>query len=356
MISISQTPAETPVQGPINLAEVQYEGGTNSTTLFLTILMGASLALAFFIAVVYFFLIMPEEQAQTSQAAVAEIVGPAEDYVRDTSDFHQLDLVAKAAVVYDIERNEVVWSKNENESLPLASLTKLMTALVGAETLMPDHEVLITPSSLSANGNSGLRSGETWLFADLLDFTLLTSSNDGAQAIAGAAGAMISRKEGITDKNEPLRRLTFVQEMNTKARDLELTETTFANASGLDVGLSDRASRGSAEDVAKLLAHIFTKYPNILLATKELEMTFQSLDDFEYEARNTNARVGQIPGLIASKTGFTNLAGGNLAIIFDTSFGHPVALVVLGSTFEERFIDIEKLAGATRTYFAGPKR
>jgi D-alanyl-D-alanine carboxypeptidase len=61
-----------------------------------------------------------------------------------------------------------------------------------------------------------------------------------------------------------------------------------------------------------------------------------------------------MPGLLLSKTGYTDLAGGNLVIVFDVGIGHPVAIVVLGSTRDARFTDVEKLMHATLSHFAGP--
>jgi D-alanyl-D-alanine carboxypeptidase len=62
---------------------------------------------------------------------------------------------------------------------------------------------------------------------------------------------------------------------------------------------------------------------------------------------NTNVSINQISGLLASKTGFTNLAGGNLAVVFDAGFMHPVVIVVLGSTVDGRFSDVVNLEKIT---------
>ena len=72
---------------------------------------------------------------------------------------------------------------------------------------------------------------------------------------------------------------------------------------------------------------------------------------FTHNVENTNTSAAAIPGLIGSKTGFTDLAGGNLAVVFDVGLSRPVIAVVLGSTKETRFTDIEQLVNATFTHF-----
>jgi D-alanyl-D-alanine carboxypeptidase len=69
--------------------------------------------------------------------------------------------------------------------------------------------------------------------------------------------------------------------------------------------------------------------------------------------KNTNQGVVQVPGALLSKTGFTDLAGGNLVVVFDAGMAHPVAVVVLGSTVEGRFTDVKRLMDATLAHFAG---
>lgn len=79
-------------------------------------------------------------------------------------------------------------------------------------------------------------------------------------------------------------------------------------------------------------------------------VTLRSLNDVDHQVKNTNEAVERFPGLIASKTGFTSLAGGNLAVAFEAGPMYPIIIVVLGSTLEERFNDIEKLIWASLEY------
>ncbi len=106
---------------------------------------------------------------------------------------------------------------------------------------------------------------------------------------------------------------------------------------------------GSAVDVANLLKYILINHPTLLEATK-LDSTTISSFTKRHLAKNTDESIGEIPGLIAGKTGYTALAGGNLVVAFDASIGRPIIVVVLGSTESGRFNDMEQLVGASLEY------
>lgn len=259
--------------------------------------------------------------------------------------FDNLNLEAKSAYVYDAKENKVLFSLNEEAQLPLASLTKLMTALVSSE-LVPKNTILtINESDLKLEGDSGLVAGEKWNFFDILKFTLMTSSNDGAHALASVIGYVKPRENGKTEEQ------MFVDEMNKKAGNISLTQTYYLNESGLDLSDGYSGAYGSAKDIAFLMAYITEKKPEILEATKYSSLEISS-KDIVHSAINTNQYADSIPGIIGSKTGFTDLAGGNLVVAFDVSMGHPIIVSVLGSSVEGRFEDVERLINATINTFA----
>ena len=84
----------------------------------------------------------------------------------------------------------------------------------------------------------------------------------------------------------------------------------------------------------------------MLERTKEPTLLFAS-EEFTHEGINTNTEITKLPQVLASKTGFTDLAGGNLAVVVDVGLNHPVVIVVLGSSKEGRFSDVEFLAWAS---------
>jgi len=274
------------------------------------------------------------EQARTLEEDIAGQSPPLDPY-------KDLVLDAKATFVFDINNGEVLFAQNEELQLPLASLTKLMTVYTASEYLTQNDVVIVDDVSLTAEGDSGLFANESWWFKDLTDFTLIVSSNDGANTLATAAGIKIAQ-----ESKQPLTNNTFLNKMNANARRIGLAQTYYLNETGLDPTEEFSGSYGSARDIALLLNHIIQSKPELLSATTYVTATFHSIDDFPHEASNTNEHVGNIPGLIASKTGFTDLAGGNLAVVFDAGMGHPIIIAVLGSTLEGRFTDVEKLVGA----------
>lgn len=235
---------------------------------------------------------------------------------------------AEAFFVYDVVKKEVLYSKNEERQLPLASITKLMTAVIAAEYLPKNTIISISNEAIMEEGDSGLTHGEKWNLNDLIGFTLLTSSNDGAYAIANASESF-----------------SFIEKMNAKAESINLYQTYFSNESGLDASLNNSGAYGSVRDVAFLFEYILRKHSNLIDTTRQKDLVINS-----HKAKNTNRYVGDIPGLIGSKTGFTDLAGGNLVIAFDAGINRPIIVSVLGSGFDERFDDVRKLSAASIKY------
>ena len=143
--------------------------------------------------------------------------------------------------------------------------------------------------------------------------------------------------------------------MNQESQSSNLTTLKFYNETGLDIEeniTSDNKSvtagaYGSAKDTALLMALLWKTYPLQLEITARKDARIVSQDGVAHVLPNTNEALGHFSGMIASKTGYTDLAGGNLAIIFDVGIGHPVIAVVLGSTYKGRFEDMEKLTDAT---------
>lgn len=294
---------------------------------------------ALFIAVVFMvFLIGQKSQEKKEQIAIVK------EETKSMEVFNNLSIKAKAVYIYDLTTNKVLYAKNENEQLPLASITKLMTALVAVELLPDNSNITIRSDFLKEEGDSGLIVSESWKMRDLLDFSLVTSSNDGARSLASVIGAVTLK---TADYN--LGRKDFIEKMNEKAKKLGMSQSFFLNETGLDVDSKISGGYGSAVDVNSLMKYMIVNYPEVLEPTKYSTVKINS-DDKSHLGRNTNDFVGSIPGLFASKTGYTNMAGGNLTVAFDAGLAHPIIITVLGSTQEGRFNDVELLAGATIRY------
>ncbi|KND47585.1 MAG: D-alanyl-D-alanine carboxypeptidase (penicillin-binding protein 5/6) [Parcubacteria bacterium C7867-006] len=257
--------------------------------------------------------------------------------------FDNIKLQAKAVYVYDIKNGVALYEKNADAQLPLASITKLMMALTAVELLPKDTEITIKKEFLAEEGDSGLLANESWKMKYLLDFSLVSSSNDGARSIASVIGAT---KLNTTDYD--LGRQDFIKKMNEKAQALGLKQTFFINETGLDEG-NISGAYGSAKDIESLMQYILVHNSEILEPTKNKFLSLDS-DTKEHKAKNTNTDVSYIPGLLASKTGYTDMAGGNLAVAFDPTIGRPIIIVVLGSTIDGRFDDVDKLVKASLEY------
>jgi serine-type D-Ala-D-Ala carboxypeptidase (penicillin-binding protein 5/6) len=243
--------------------------------------------------------------------------------------FTNLNLEAKAFVVYDVETGTILASQNENQVLPLASITKVMTVLVASDE--PENQKMITKAINPET--SGLLQGEHWQLASLAALTLVSSSNEGASALAG--------------NNQK----TFVNKMNEKAKNIGLTDLYFTNPTGLD-DKPTPGGQGSALSVAKLFTYAFKNKPDLFTPTKESLVQEKSDEGLNHIALNTNEIIDEVPGLLISKTGYTDRAGGNLGIIANLGLNRPVAVIVLGSSEKGRFTDTKKLVEATLNYYS----
>lgn len=249
--------------------------------------------------------------------------------------YGNMSLQAKSAIVVDTTSGKVLYKKNANESLPLASITKVMAAAAATDLLKPDDTVTMTPDALATDGDYGFSLGERWTFENLLNYSLVISANDGMVAIADAAAKKYNQS-GI-----------LVKTMNDKAQQLGFSQMHFYNPSGLDVDQTKSGGYGSAADVAALFQYVLLKYPHLLDATTQ--KTIDSTDESgrAFHGTNTDEIIAKIPGVRASKTGYTDLAGGNLAVTWNAGLDHAITIVVLGSTFSGRFSDMEQLVKAT---------
>jgi D-alanyl-D-alanine carboxypeptidase len=252
------------------------------------------------------------------------------------SAFDTATVQAKAYVVYDLVDQKVIAAKNADTRLPLASVSKIMMAITALDHHDANTKITIRPESIEDGYDLGLKKGQVWTLMELLKYTLTISSNDGAHAIADGLGG---RKQ-------------FVAEMNEEATKLGLP-FVFTDPAGLDVG-SAIGGIGTPLDVAKLFGIAFNRYPEIFEATTRARVTVYAGNDRLTGVPNTNQDIINLFGAEASKTGFTDSAGGNLAVIVDIALGHPVAIVVLGSTHEDRFSDTETLYKALQKSIQQP--
>ena len=261
-----------------------------------------------------------------------------------SSSFSDLNLTAKAVIVKDLNTGKIIYQKNADSALPIASITKIMTAVVATEHIENNsYSIPIVAESARTGDGEYLQTGAKFKFKKLRDYMLVSSSNDGAAAIAIA-----------TQKID--RANSFVDKMNLKAKEIGMTKTKFLNETGLDENEQTAGAFGSANDIAKLVEYTIVNHPDIFEATRESVFYITSETGQYYTATNTNQTSDKFPSLIGSKTGFTDISGGNLVVTVDPSLNRPVVIVILGSTFDGRFTDAEKISGAVGNYFSSAEQ
>jgi D-alanyl-D-alanine carboxypeptidase (penicillin-binding protein 5/6) len=224
--------------------------------------------------------------------------------------------------------------------MPLASITKLMTTLLAYELADQAQITSVLPEAIDQEGNFGLSVGEQLTLQKLQQMSLITSSNDAAYQLAASVGSLLGEQDPYQQ---------FIAGMNIRAQELGLNTLEFLNPTGLDVSANVPGAVGSAKDVSFLMEYIITNYPEIIYPTREDSIRVYNLSGAFHDITNTNQIVTEIPNLIGSKTGFTDLAGGNLTIAFDAGLNRPIIVTVLGSTRSERFNDVSKIIGAVQS-------
>lgn len=211
-------------------------------------------------------------------------------------DFHipEIELESQAALLMEPLSGEVVLQVNMHEQLPPASLTKVMTMLLIMEALEQEEislqdPVLVSDHAAEMGGSEiWLEPGEGFSLEELLKAVAISSANDASVALA----EHLYGSEAL-----------FVQAMNRRVEELQLTDTFFANASGLP--LAGQESHITAYDIA-VLSRELLKYPQILQWTS---IWLDYLRDGETELNNTNRLVVDFQGADGLKTGWTEEAG-----------------------------------------------
>lgn len=230
------------------------------------------------------------------------------------------DLSAKSIIVVDVSSAVVLYQKNVYASLPMASTTKIMTALIALDYYLP-QQVIEVSEIFDIGQDMKLQKGEKITVENLLYGLLVGSANDAAEVFAA---------------NYPGGRENFISKMNEKARHLHLTHTHFMNPTGID----EFGQYTSAVDLVRLtkdalLNPIFRK----IVATKEI--TVYSVDKkFVHPMSNVNTLLGKIDGFKGVKTGFTDEAGECLVGLVERN-GTQIMTVVLGS--KDRFGETQQL-------------
>ncbi len=313
---------------------MQIELNFTKKQLFLT--LGTSLmAVVFFLGIqVVLYFNFQYEKSMIERNSLTDVLEMSQKNA-----FRDLDLSSRAYLVWDSRDQKIITSLNEELQRPLASLTKLMTVLVASNNANQNQVLTINNKNLKTEGENGLIFGEKWSLLNMIDFVLISSSNDGANALA----SILTSLNEDTDQNN---QNSFVKKMNDTAKELGMIQSFFLNESGLDINKEISGAYGSVKDVTILMDYILKEKPTLLEASIQKESWIDS-NLMTHQIKNTNIIVDKLPGVLASKTGYTDLAEGNLIMAFDIGIGHNIIISVMGSTKEARFEDMEKLFWAS---------
>lgn len=207
---------------------------------------------------------------------------------------------AKSVLMYDLVDNKVLYEKNVHERLPMASLTKIMTAIIALEDKSMPNTYRVQSEDLVGEDSMGLEAGEVLTKEELLYGLMLNSGNDASEVLA---------------RNYPAGRAAFLQAMHDKALALGLNDTAFSNPSGLQ---GDGTQYTTAQDLLIITKYALDTFPLL----REIVSTYQytipaTATHKQFELTNETNLISTYPGVKGVKTGFTPEAGMCLITYFD---------------------------------------
>lgn len=241
---------------------------------------------------------------------------------------------AKAILVKDLATGTILYQKDANIALPIASTTKIMTALVSSEYFRQNTVLTVKQGAGIPGSRVGLSVGEDLSFRSLLYGMLLNSGNDAAYTIA---------------ENFPGGVVGFVSAMNKKVESLNLKNTHFDNPAGFD----SPNHYSSAKDLTAITEEALKNSQlSRIFSTKETNII--SLDKkYKHQLVNLNKLLSQVKGVMGVKTGFTEEAKENL-VTYVNRDDHTIITVVLGS--DDRFGESTKLIEWVYQNFIWPEQ
>jgi D-alanyl-D-alanine carboxypeptidase len=227
-------------------------------------------------------------------------------------------LTAKAVLVYNLSTEEAVFEKSAKEVMPMASLTKIMTAIIALENETTDS-YLVEEADLVGENSMGLEAGEVLSKEELLYGLMLPSGNDAAEVLAN--NYIDGGREG------------FIKAMNDKARALGLATTRFSNPSGLQ---GDGEQYTTAYDLLVITRYALANYPLFekIVSTANFDIAETDGHKF-YSLVNQTNLLTTYPGVKGVKTGYTPEAGLCLVTYLDYE-GHKMIAIILNSENRRR--------------------
>jgi D-alanyl-D-alanine endopeptidase (penicillin-binding protein 7) len=230
--------------------------------------------------------------------------------------------------VMDIQSGKVIAERNPYATKPIASITKLMTALVALQTLDLGAKTAVSAQAAAAYQETDFQIGAKWTTSDLLYPLLMESSNDAASVLAETYPSSENPTTNSIPAKQAYAETAFVEAMNRQAISIGMKNTSFDEPSGISYG-----NVSNANDLLKLTSYILKNQPVIfeLTATKDKTVT---TSEGMLNFNNINIFADD-PNFIGGKVGYTPAAGETMLVVFripkGTEAGHTVGIVILGS-------------------------
>jgi len=201
-------------------------------------------------------------------------------------------LTAKSALLYDLTNKKALYNKNSKEKLPMASLTKIMTAIIALENRKEDDKYIVKKEHLVGENSMGIEAGEVLSLEELLYGLILNSGNDAGEVIAN------NFEGGRTE---------FIKAMNQKAKSLGLSNTNFTNPSGLE---GDGEQYSTTFDLLIMTNFALTNFPEFRKTVATVEYNIPKTTTHKaYYLYNETSLLTTYPGVKGVKLGFTPEAG-----------------------------------------------
>jgi len=220
-------------------------------------------------------------------------------------------LSAHEGLLYSLDDETALWSKNATGEWPIASVVKLLTAVTVMENMGGNKKVAVSEAALTDGGDAGgLKSGEVYATQDLLKVMLLSSSNDAAAVFAEAGGG------GARE---------FVREMQEKAVKMGMAQTHIDDPAGLSA-----LTVSSPSDLLRLIRYILGNHPQIFTWSRTPQFLVQPLNDpVSHTVQNINPLVADAR-FLGGKTGTLQSAGENFVGVL-SFHDRRIAVILLGS-------------------------
>lgn len=290
------------------------------------------------LAITFFFYQSNEKEIEAEEVEEVKEVYPVMTGSRENSP--SLDVLSAASFYYSSDDNyKILYEENEKEVLPIASISKLMTAQVAFSNYNLNDPIGVKEHDIiSRTEFRDFRAWEETEIEKMIYQMLIESNNSAAFALA-----LISNRYINSDK-DPVD--AFVEEMNKKAKEIGLKNTIFVNPSGLDT--KETYNSSTAEEIVAWSKYIINNNPELLeISVMPFYNLYSPDKTIHYTAINTNNFLHVIENdwqenIIGGKTGFTFSANGCLLIILKSPERNGYIInVVLGA--EDRFKEMEKL-------------